>query len=486
MVEFVFYGKAEESFLRQRSRVLWLAEGDNNSTFFHNNMRDRFNRNKILSLTLPDGTRIHETEQIHKEAVRHFQSILQEPPSDDLSYTLTDIDVTKRIPAKAVAGLVKPVTEEEIKAAMFSIHPSKAPGPDGFNAHFYRRTWHIIGHDVVKAILSFFQFGRILRELNHTSVSLIPKVQNPASLNEYRPISCCKVLYKVISKILANRLKGVLPSLIDPSQAAFVPGRHLSDNILIAQDLVWNYHRRDLSSWCTVKVDLQKAFDSLWWEFLLDLLHKMGFPCLFVDWIKSCIISPKFSININGEPVGFFSSTRGLRQGDPISSYLFVIAMEALSMLISKRVREQQSFAFHWRCNLTRMTHLSFADDLMLFCGDSEESASILKKALTDFSSASGLHLNASKSCVFIASPDERYKQVVLRIFGFPLGSLPIRYLGIPLITTRLTYGDCLPMIECITMQVKSWTTKFLSYAGRLQLIQSVLFRVQGFWTSLL
>ena len=219
---------------------------------------------------------------------------------------------------------------------------------------------------------------------------------------------------------------------------------------------------------------------------MVDLLHKMGFPSLFVEWIKTCITSFKFSVNINGESVGFFSSSRGLRQGDPISSYLFVIAMETLSMLINKRVGEHQTFAFHWRCNLTRTTHLSFADDLMLFCGDSVESASTLKKALTDFSLASGLHPNESKSCIFIAGSDERYKQAVLNIFRFPLGSLPIKYLGIPLITTRLMYGDCLPMIESITMRIKSWTTKILSYAGRVQLIQSVMFGVQEFWASIL
>ena len=154
-------------------------------------------------------------------------------------------------------------------------------------------------------------------------------------------------------------------------------------------------------------------------------------------------------------------------------------------MLITKRVLGHQAFNFHWRYHLTKLTHLSFADDLMLFCGGSVDYAMTLNKALLDFSSASGLHPNASKSCVFVTGFDERYKQAILNIFGFPIGSLPIKYLGVPLITTKLSYGDYLPMIERITSRIQSWTSKFLSYAGCLQLIQSVLFHIQGFRTGL-
>ena len=171
--------------------------------------------------------------------------------------------------------LAAPVTSVEVKEALFSIHPNKASRPDGFNAFFFRRTWHILGGDITRAIQSFFYSGHMLRELNHASISLVPKVPNPSKLSDYRPISCCKTIYKCLSKILANRLKRVLPSLIDDAQSAFIQGRSISDNILLAQELLRNYHRKDTSARCAIKVDLRRAFDTVRWEFLLDL---MGFP----------------------------------------------------------------------------------------------------------------------------------------------------------------------------------------------------------------
>ena len=132
-------------------------------------------------------------------------------------------------------------------------------------------------------------------------------------MSDFRPISCCNIMYKCISKILANRLKDVLPSIIDDAQSAFVPGRTISDNILIAQDLLRNYHRSSSPSRCSVRVDFFKAFYTVDWQFLFITLRELNFPQVFIDWIRECICSPKFSINLNGEMTGFFGSSRGLR-----------------------------------------------------------------------------------------------------------------------------------------------------------------------------
>ena len=126
-----------------------------------------------------------------------------------------------------------------------SLHPHKAPDADGFNGHFFRRAWNSIGEEIISGIKYFFDTGRLLKELNATVISLVPKVTNPSSLNEFRPISCCSTIYKCISKVIANRLKLVLPSLIDKAQSAFIKGRHISDNILLTQELMRNYHRQD-------------------------------------------------------------------------------------------------------------------------------------------------------------------------------------------------------------------------------------------------
>ena len=182
---------------------------------------------------------------------------------------------------------------------VFRMNPDKAPGPDGFSTSFFQKFWHIVGDDVTLANSSFFDGGRLLKELNHTSLTLAPKTSNPLKLSDFRPIAFCNFIYKCISGILATRLKVVLPNLIDDAHATFIPGRNMSDNIFLVQELLRNYHRSDTQARCAIKVNQLKAFDTVKWSFLLDLLIKMGFP-RFVGWIRECITTQQFSINING------------------------------------------------------------------------------------------------------------------------------------------------------------------------------------------
>ena len=130
--------------------------------------------------------------------------------------------------------MVQNVTREEVKQTMFSMKDGKAPGPDGYPAGFFKKAWHIVGNEVTDAVLSFFSSGTLLKEMNSTIIALVPKVPNPINLSDYRPISCCSTIYKCISKIIANRIKVVLPELIDRSQSAFIKNINISDNILLS------------------------------------------------------------------------------------------------------------------------------------------------------------------------------------------------------------------------------------------------------------
>jgi hypothetical protein len=193
---------------------------------------------------------------------------------------------------------------------------------------------------VLRAVKSFFESGRLLREVNSTAISLIPKVPNPTLLKDFRPISCCNTIYKCIAKILANRMKIVLPCLVGKFQTAFVKGRRIGDNILLAQELFRNYHRDKGSPRCAIKVDLMKAYDTVRWDFINNVLKIVGFPDTMVRWIMECVTTPWFSVNINGELNGYFPGGRGLRQGDPMSPYIFVLAMEAFSGLLDNSIGE--------------------------------------------------------------------------------------------------------------------------------------------------
>ena len=339
--------RAEESFFKQKASIQWLSLGDQNTSYFHKSVNGRQNRNKLLSLTREDGEVVEGHEAVKSEVITYFHRVLgvdQMPRV--LNEEVMESAINLKLSSTQQHVLAQDVTREEIKHAMFSLKNNKAPGPDGFNAGFFKRMWHIVGEDVINAVRSFFQTRRMLKEMNATSISLIPKVANPTRLTDFRPISCCNTVYKCIAKILAGRIKVVLPSLVGPYQTAFISGRRISDNILLSQELMKGYHKSTGPARCAMKVDLMKAYDSVRWDFVDAMLIKMGFPRTVIDWIMVCVTSCQFSINVNGELAGYFQGGRGLRQGDPLSPYLFVLCMEILSGLFCK-MSANQEFKFH-------------------------------------------------------------------------------------------------------------------------------------------
>ena len=166
---------------------------------------------------------------------------------------------------------------------------------------------------MTRAVEYFFHTSKLLPAFNSTIVALVPKCQNPCNIKDYKPISCCSVVYKCITKIMANRFKPVMPFLIGNNQSAFILGGSITDNILMAQELVRGYGRITLSHRCAMKIDLQKTFDTLNWKFILAILSIMNFPTIFIKWIRSCLTTSKFSLSINGGLVGYFKWARGVR-----------------------------------------------------------------------------------------------------------------------------------------------------------------------------
>jgi hypothetical protein len=214
-------------------------------------------------------------------------------------------------------------------------------------------------------------------------------------------------------------------------------------------------------------VDLKKAFDTVSLDFIIAGLHAIGLPKDMIRWITTCITTVHYSININGEMHGFFQATRGIRQGDPLSPYLFVLAMEGLRGIINQSV-QSNAFKYHWRCKPTKLTHICFADDLMLFCHADPASVMILKSSLDRFSTLSGLAINLAKSSLYLSGITSDLRNTITEQLGIHETSLPVRYLGVPLLSSRLTHTDCLPLLERITTRIKLWTSSSLTYAGRL------------------
>ncbi|KAJ6889557.1 hypothetical protein NC652_030338 [Populus alba x Populus x berolinensis] len=474
--------KAEESYYKQKSRIQWLHLGDRNTAFFHKSLLHRQVRNRIHSLQDESGNTVHDPQELGKLASNYFEHLLSAP--QPLLPERVGNFFPKTISESSKASAVAPITSEDIKAALFSIPDTKSPGPDGYNALFFKKSWEIIKEDFIAAIRYFFNNNSLPRCVTATRVALVPKKEHPQCLNDYRPISCCNVIYKCIAKLLVVRLKTALTDVVGPSQTTFIPGRNISDAILLTQELMHNYHHEKGPPRCAIKIDLKKAFDTVRWVYIIAGLHAISLPQQLISWITTCITIVHYTINLNGAMHGFFKATRGIRQGDPLSPYLFVLAMEGLNGILSRSIQES-TFHYHWRCQPNTLTHLCFADDLMLFCRADIDSIQVLKSSLDKFSMVSGLNINLDKSSLYLSGVDANRRNTIVRMLGIQEATLPVRYLGVPLISTRLTHTDCIPLMERIIARIKLWTSTSLTYAGRLQLIKSVLFSIQVYWSSI-
>lgn len=348
---------------------------------------------------------------------------------------------------------------------------------------FCKAVWPIIGAYFVVSIQSFFMKGFLPMGVNSTILALIPKKDVAMEMKDYRPISCCNVLYKVIYKIIANRLKCILPRFIASNQSAFIKDRLLIENFLLASELVKDYHKEDKAPRCAMKIDISKGFGSVQWQFLMKTLEALGFQMMFIHWIWLCISSASFSVQVNGELAGYFGSKRGLRQGCSVSPNLFVICLNVLSKMLDKAATHQK-VGYHPLCPNLSLTHLCFADYLMVFSDRSLCSMEGIIDVFTDFTKFSGLNISLEKTTVYLGGVSRRNRISVQTRFSFEVGSLPVRYLGLPLFTKKMTMGDCTPMIDKIKRRIRSWTARFLSFAGLLQLLTSVIASLVNFWTS--
>ena len=226
---------------------------------------------------------MEELEEVVAVASDYFENLFQARVCDRLEECLDAVPqmVTEEM-QEAFSG---EFTTEEVRVALFQMGPTKALGPDGMNALFFQKLWHIVGEDVVMTILDFLNNGHVLPEINHINIVLIPKVKNLEKISNFRHISLCNVIYKIMSKVLANRLKRVLPYLVSPTQSAFVPGRLITDNVLVAYETLHTMHARKKGKKGSLplKLDVSKAYDRVEWQFLKGIMEKMGFPALWIE-----------------------------------------------------------------------------------------------------------------------------------------------------------------------------------------------------------
>ncbi|KAA3477623.1 reverse transcriptase [Gossypium australe] len=330
----------DEIYWEQRARANWLKAGDKNSAFFHKFASSQQKINAISRLQLDDGGETTDEREIAETATSYFQKLFTSNKVGDLSYLLQGIK-KNILPDKNVA-LLAAYTEEEVFSALKGMGATKAPGLDGFPAVFFQRYWHIVGKDVTKFCLGILNTDQSFGPLNSTDIVLILKIQNPVNLANFRPISLCTVLDKIVTKVIVNRLQDVIGGCINVAQSVFIPGRLISGNVLIAYEILHTFRKKRTgkNGYMAVKLDMSKAYDRVEWGFLKEVMLKMGFQEEVVRLILKCISTVSFAVSINGKRGRVFQASRGLRQGDPLSPFLFLLCSEGLPALMRLAKKE--------------------------------------------------------------------------------------------------------------------------------------------------
>jgi hypothetical protein len=324
----------EELFWLEKSRVKWHIDGDRNTKYFHRLAKIK-NSTKLINVSRDGDNVITDPTEIANIIVNHFQNIFTTNNVLQDNNLIDDV-IPHLVDDQINIMLTSIPTPEEIKNAVFSLSKDSAPGPDGCGGFFYQTYWEIIHNDVCNAIMDFFRTGFLLPNWNANSIVLIPKTQNADTVDQFRPTALANFKFKIISKILADRLGTIMPSLVSPEQRGFIHGRQMKDCICTTSEAINLLNKKSYGGNLALKIDISKAFDTLDWVFLLQVLQAFGFNATFCSWINSILNSARLSISINGSHEGYFKCSRGVRQGDPLSPLLFCLAEDVLSRGITK------------------------------------------------------------------------------------------------------------------------------------------------------
>ncbi|GJV52623.1 RNA-directed DNA polymerase, eukaryota [Tanacetum coccineum] len=463
----------------QKAKIQWAIEGDENSKFFHG-IINRKRANLTVKGILVDGDWVDEPRRIKDEFRTHFATRFQDPgPSrGSLNFIFPN-----RLNLEQASDLESPITRDEIRNAVWSCGENKSPGPDGFTFEFFRKFWDVIGPDFCIAVEWFFDHGSFSIGCNSSFIALIPKTLDPKCVSDYRPISLIGSLYKVVTKILATRLSVVISGLISDVQTAFLPNRQILDDPFIISEIL---------SWCKqksqqamiFKVDFAKAYDSIRWDYLDDVLNSFGFGSKWRSWIRGSLNSGMASILINGSPTFEFQFHCGLKQGDPLAPFLFILVMESLHLAFT-RVIEAGVFTGIRIDSSLMISHFFYADDAVFIGEWSQDNLKGIMHILRCFSLLSGLSINVKKSHLLgIGVPSSCVKSAAESL-GCSVMTTPFNYLGIKVggnMSLVKSWGD---MVDKLKKRLSKWKLKSLSIGGRLTLLKSVLGSTPIYYMSL-
>ena len=391
--------------------------GDESTKFFHAAATERYRLNAITSMKDEDGRAV--VEHFEKAALlwntyKNRMGVTENPQMlfnlEDLVNRHNDLD-----------ELVQPFSRKEIDNVINKMANDKAPGPDGFNGMFLKKCWHIIKEDIYQLCDDFFEERVSIQAINSSFITLVPKSNNPTTVSDFRLISLLNLIVKLLTKLMANRLQKRIIPLLHLNQYGFIKGRTIQDCLAWSFEYIHQcqHSKREL---VILKLDFEKAFDTVEHSAIIEVMQAMGFPDIWTRWVKNIFSSGSASILLNGVPGKSFYCKRGVRQGDPLSPLLFVLAAELLQCIMN-RGHQNGIFTLPIEADPSnKFPIIQYADDTILVMRASQRELFCLKGILQSFAKSTGLKVNYSKSNIIPLNLSEDQAQNLASTFGCKLG----------------------------------------------------------------
>jgi hypothetical protein len=382
----------EEIYWLQRSSEKWLLHGDQNSAYFHRVANGRRRRNMIHFLK--DGEVVIEgTGNLLKHAIDYYKTLFGPAPGNSfrLDSNLWSLDETLTLEDNCT--LTKPFTLEEIEVSLFSMDKNKAPGPDNIPIEFFQHCWGVVNHDIMRLFHHFHDGTLDIKRLNYGVITLLPKISGADKITQYRPICLLRCIYKLITKTLTLRLEPFSSKLFSIQQNAFIKKRNIMDGVLSLHELL-NYTHVKKHCGIVLKLDFEKAYDKVNWEYLLECHKIRGFNEKWCCWVKQSLVGGTVSVKLNNEMGPYFQSAKGVRQGDPLAPTLFNLVAESLTKMVLKAQENELLVGLAPDLIHNGVAVLQYADDTVLCFSHDPDKAINLKLLLYMFELMSGLKIN--------------------------------------------------------------------------------------------
>ena len=454
-----------------RSRSTWIKEGEKGTKYFTNLEKRNYINKAMPTLINGEGENIYSQEEIANEVKTFYEQLYKKRDSLDnnLNESLpNDIPKLSQAQKDNIEGMI---TLEELKETLKNMKNDKSPGSDGFSVEFYKFFFQNIGVFLLRSINEGFTHGELSVTQKQGIITCIPKDNKDRRyLKNWRPISLLNISYKLASGVIANRLKLVLPEIINDCQKGFLKGRYIGENIRLIYDLMFYAENNNIPG-LLLSIDYQKAFDSVSWKFIEKALRFFNFGNDIVRWFKTLYNNAKSSTYINGQYSPYFNIERGVRQGDPLSPYLYLIAAEVLSIMI-RRNPEIKGISINTKEYLLSQ----FADDTALCLDGSEASFEAAIKTLDTFSSMSGLIINNEKTQILWFGSEKNSRKKYMRDRNFIWDPGTVRILGINFSSNlesmyEINYRNKLVEIESL---LRIWSKRNLTPFGKITVLKTL------------